>query len=314
MPLSITEGEMEDLLDRMKLLELDDVNPRDFVGFGMMNSETYRKKFEDIALAAKLSSEEFAMVVFLSCLIPNKKRILNHMEKLNKAGSTWYTGVKKFLELNMVQYTKEESGRNSNFSIVHVPNAFPFEAVRFWALSRSNEERTPEALLQHTWAAQLHLTDELQNIQMAWEKDFWDNTVTKGGKDYEKGFNQAYYDTKKGDSYPMRSLSGNLFRAEGGTNEKYTMADLKRYCKEFDRDEDPAAEALARQKEEEERRRNLLGEGTSYVEKVEISEEEKLKRQKQEEERKKKQAQRRREERERQKEKDKSKGAYSKGP
>jgi hypothetical protein len=256
------------------------------------------------------------MVVFLSCILPNKKRILNHMEKFNRAGVRWYANVKKFLEMNMVQYTKEESMRDTNFSIVHVPNAFPFEAVRFWALTRCNAERTPEALLQHTWAAQLHLDDQAQMKQMLWEKDFWNLTVTKGGKDYERGFNQDYYDTKKKDCYPMRALSGNLFLPTEGMGAKYSMDDLEAYCREFDRDEDLEAEVKRMQDEEEERRRALLGEGTSYAEKDERTLEEKAQEEeairKEHEERVAKQEKKMKEERERQRKEAKEKGAYSK--
>lgn len=199
------------LLDALAMDDLTNLDPADYIGFGLMNSHMYRERF--IKVTAKLDKTERLMVMVLATAIKNKKRILSAMTKFSTL--SWYNKVKAFFMQTCVQYTSELNTAGTNFAVVHIPSCAPFIAARVWLHITPIESRTVENFVKNLWAAQINLDSKLMEMQKEWESNFWAQTVKKGGTKFENdGFNEDYYKTKAADTYPLL-LSDNTEIADG---------------------------------------------------------------------------------------------------
>lgn len=220
--------EYADIIGKFDLGVIATLNPADFKDFGVMDSKMYAAKLLKLMEDAELSKVEFSMVIVLATAVKNKKRILNAMRSFKNKGLAWYPKVEKFFRNDTVQYTSEET--EETFSVVHIPSCVPFLATRVWL--QITQEPTVEGFLQHLWAAQINLAQPLMDRQMRWERDFWTNTVTKGGAKWEGAkFNEDYWRTKASDKYVLLHPDGTPF---GNDNQKaalepYTEADIQNW-------------------------------------------------------------------------------------
>ena len=174
----INAADLRTLMRELNMEALDQLDPNDFVGFGMKNSSVYRALFVRMVKAANLSPEEGAVVVALATAVKSKKRNLEAMEIFSEAG--WFKKVKAFFRDRTVQYTAQETP--ALFGVVHIP----FVAARAWVRFTLPVNRTVEFFLKNLWAAQMHLSPELMAEQWVWEFNFWTNVVRKGSNKYEQ--------------------------------------------------------------------------------------------------------------------------------
>lgn len=184
--------------DNFNLVELEEIDPIDYIGFGTMSSHKYRKMFMDIT--KNLTPAARTWIFVWAVAIKSKPRILNAVEGLTKS-PTMIEARDAIVNL-FVQYTSEKTP--DTFPIVNVPSCNPTLSSLIWIKISTPEKRNATEFLKNLWAAQINLAATTQSEQKAWEMSFWDNTVTKGSANkYEPGFHSAYYETKASDKYPL---------------------------------------------------------------------------------------------------------------
>lgn len=202
---TISQTEMTELLTKLDVGLIRDLNPIDYEGFGMQDSAKYRTQLLNIMAAAELSPTEQMMVVVLATAVKSKNRILKAMTVFD--GKTWYAKVLEFYTEHVVQYTG--SVGTTKFAVVHIPSCMPFLAALVWL--RITKQPDLNGLLSNLWAAQLNLNDAMQLRQKAFEEDFWTNKVRSSkSSSFNPGFHPEFYDTKSADTYPLMSISGAL--------------------------------------------------------------------------------------------------------
>ena len=81
-----------------------ELNPDDFVGFGLKNSRVYFAKLAGLMAASNLSKEGKFMVFVMATAIKNKNRILEAMKAFEQ--KAWYGPVQQFFFAKTCQYTK----------------------------------------------------------------------------------------------------------------------------------------------------------------------------------------------------------------
>ncbi|KAF0289205.1 hypothetical protein FJT64_012492 [Amphibalanus amphitrite] len=65
--------------------------------------------------------------------------------------------------------------------------------------------------------------------QRAYEEDLWNNKITKGGRNYEKGFQLKYWETRSKDRYPL--LNWDMTKYLPNQEEPYTKAQIVDWLK-----------------------------------------------------------------------------------
>jgi hypothetical protein len=245
---------LEELMHRVEWMKMDEIDPAEFENFGVRNSRIYREKFYRLMKASAMGKNECKWLIFMTCLLPSKKRLLDAMRKWDSA--PWYPKVNRFINEKMCQYTSQEAADSSNYSIVHCPNAFPFYAAHAWALATGDDQRTVEAFLRHTWAAQLWIDDDMLADQKVYEKHFWNDLVKKGSGKYEQGFKEEYWQIKATDAYPLIFENGK--KLEITSDKGYSKKDLEDYLATYSR----AAKEQRKRAEKQERRHKRRAEKT----------------------------------------------------
>lgn len=86
MAVTIDANELKRVFEKMDLLGLNDIDPNEFQGFGMRNSKVYFEKLMKLVAEDNLGRKEFAMLTFLCCILPSKKRLLENIDKLDRLG------------------------------------------------------------------------------------------------------------------------------------------------------------------------------------------------------------------------------------
>jgi hypothetical protein len=223
-------GEYLGIIEKFDLKTIAELDPQNFVDFGVMDSKMYATKMFRIMDDRNLDAIEKTMVIVLATAVKNKKRIVRAMQKFK--GEKWYSAVSNFFKNNCCQYTWEEE--DETFSVVHIPTCVPFLASRIWLQMTPKKDCTVMNFLQHTWAKQIFLSDDLLAQQYKWEENFWGKVVTKGSKNFEGrngqgSFSPDYWKTGADDRYILIKGDGNLYgrAAQVQAIEPYTEKDLK---------------------------------------------------------------------------------------
>lgn len=210
---SYSINEYAEIINRFDFNVIAALNPADFADFGVMDSKIYAAKLMRLFDQYLNDPVHQTMVIALATAVKNRKRILRAMTKFST--KPWFGAVRAFFNNHCVQYTYEEE--EQSFSVVHIPSALPFIAARCWL--QMHPHPTVDEFLENLWAAQFNLDSHLMDGQKAWESDFWENSVQKGGQNFERGkFNEDYWNTKAGDRYLLVNADGSLFGSEDHQN------------------------------------------------------------------------------------------------
>jgi hypothetical protein len=239
----MSDNDLTELMSRVEWMKMDDVDPNDYENFGVRNSRIYRDKFYRLLRASKMEKNESKWLIFMTCLLPSKKRLLDATRKRETAPR--HPKANKSINERMRQHTSQEAADPSNHSIVHCPNAFPFYAAHAWALVKPDAQRTVEAFLENTWAAQIWLDPDMLALQKTYEMHFWNDLVKKGSGKYEQGFKDEYWKTKSTDAYPLILENGD--KLETTSNTGYTKKDLQAYLGTYSRAEKAEKERFKKQ-------------------------------------------------------------------
>lgn len=227
----------EDMLSQvstvMDLANADDIDPSDWINFGLMNSHLYRERFLKLCAKEKLKNKEMLMVLTLSVAIRSKKRIQANIGKFS--GKTWHANVKKFIDNKIVQSPKEAKSENL-MPIVNIANCMPSHAFYIWCKMHTftNDDDMYDMATRSKdggaglFFVQLNLHEDIVAECETKEKEFWTNTVTKGGDTYEKGFHQNYFDTKKADKYHLVNKDATKV-VPADSDIGYTKAEITKY-------------------------------------------------------------------------------------
>ena len=195
-----TNEEYVEIIAKFDFDLINQLDPDDFVDFGVMDSKKYASKLFRIMDGQNLNRVEKTMVIVLATAVKNRKRVIKAMKKFST--KDWYGNVLAFFRNSTVQYTYEEE--DDTFSVVHIPSCVPFLAARIWLQMTPMADCTMERFVRNLWAAQINLDDDLLARQREWEAVFWDEVVTKGGNNFERArFNRSYWDTKAADKYVL---------------------------------------------------------------------------------------------------------------
>ncbi len=201
-------AEYENIVEKFDVQILNQLNPADFVDFGVVDSKIYYAKLEELMNRQGLNPVMKTWLFVFATAVKNKRRILMAMNKPVFRIQPWYTQVRQFIENNLCQYTHETD--ENRFAVVHIPSCAPFIASRAWL--QISREPTVQSFLENLWAAQINLDGALMGRQMTWEQDFWQNVVLKGGNRFERqGFQQEYWNTKSQDKYLLLGPNGTLY-------------------------------------------------------------------------------------------------------
>ena len=102
------------------------------------------------------------------------------------------------------------------FAVVHIPSAMPAMAMIAWVLMTRNP--TPAKALENMWFSQMDVSDDLKARQKAWERDLWNNKISKGSAAYkEEGFHEDWWAVKSMDRYKF------LIPVRGAKKMSYTV-------------------------------------------------------------------------------------------
>jgi len=200
-------------------MELDvGMTSDDFKFFGKMDSHKYREKFMDSTKMAKLTAHEMFMVVLFTVVVKNRERILDGLKMKSKdwGRKTWFKNVVNYFTNYTRQYNTEKSDK---MPVVNIPSCVPFIAANAFVMitGKANLRGTngKKIFLENLFSIQFEgLTDDEIEIQKKWEKNFWDKVVTKTRAQVKdeynkfKGFQEAFWETKKGDNYNLVSYDG----------------------------------------------------------------------------------------------------------
>ena len=225
---SYNTDEYSEIISRFDFALIREIDPADYIDFGIRESKKYADKLFRIMDAQRLTAKEQTMVIILATAVKNRTRILDAMKKFR--GKPWFNNVDSFFRNYVYQYTYEEE--DHTFSCVHISSSVPFLAARVWLHMTAEEDVTEDNFVHNFWAAQLNLDSRLMEAQRNWEAGFWDNTVLKGGKSFEANkFNSKYWDTKAADKYLLLNADGSPFGSEAQieTTQPYSSADLKKW-------------------------------------------------------------------------------------
>ena len=204
-----------------------ELNPDDFIGFGLKNSRVYFSKLARLMGDSKLTREGKFMVFVLATAIKNRNRILEAMKMFEL--KPWFNSVQQFFVGKTCQYTGEEGPHT--IAVIHIPSGRPTITARVWCMITPNINRTVDNFLSNLWAAQLDLDADLMAKHLVWEQKFWGEMVKKGSKNYNEGFHMDFWETKACDAYPLMHKSG-LEVAKVGL--KYDTAELTQYLGTFE--------------------------------------------------------------------------------
>lgn len=225
---SYKPDEYAGIISKFDMSLITNLDPKDYVDFGVMDSKKYAAKLFKLMEDERLTKDQKTMVIVLATAVKSRTRILNSMKKFK--GKPWYNPVFKFFKESCVQYTTEED--DDNFSVVHIPSSVPFLTARVWL--QMTPDPTVDLFLQNLWAAQINIDDNLLNTQRIWEEDFWNVTVVQKNKNKDKStFNRDFWDTKAADQYLLLDKDGNLFGSEDeiALKVKYSRKSIEAWIK-----------------------------------------------------------------------------------
>lgn len=217
------------IIEDLDLSKLKEVADLDLAGFGLMNSHEYRKKLAQIFVDEGLDTMDQLLIFVLTVKVKNKARILGAINKFNQ--EPWYKTVRDFFAKNTTQFAPDAAGKKL-MPVVDIPGANPSLAALAFALT--NLKSTGSGLLENLWSAQLKLDENTLKKQYAWEKDFWNYTVTTSSnpdkKRYNPGFHAKFWSNKSEDVYPL-IVPGthDIFSVKSYTGDGYTEKDLDDY-------------------------------------------------------------------------------------
>ncbi|KAF0303517.1 hypothetical protein FJT64_024507 [Amphibalanus amphitrite] len=163
---------------------IKDIKPEEFIGFGMKDSHDYREMFMEATKTMDANSRTW--VIILATAVKNRERIL---VELNTKFLTapWRNTVQNFFMTKTVTKNSDNVGPEKLMPVqMKVP-----------------AERTYENFVGNQWVAQLYVSDDVLADQREYEEDLWENQITKGGRTYERGFQEKYWLTKSKDWYPL---------------------------------------------------------------------------------------------------------------
>ena len=204
-----------------------ELNPDDFVGFGLKNSRVYFAKLARIM--GEIELDERGKIHGLRHGHGHKEQREDPLEAMKAfERNAWYASVQQFFVAKTCQYTGEEGVHT--IAVIHIPSSMPTITARIWCMITPVVNRTVNNFLSNLWAAQLDLDADLMVKQMTWEVKFWNDMVKKGGKNYKEGFHQDFWDTKACDSYPLTKKNGQAVKKEGL---KYSEKELEVYLESF---------------------------------------------------------------------------------
>ncbi|XP_014670819.1 PREDICTED: general transcription factor II-I repeat domain-containing protein 2-like [Priapulus caudatus] len=147
--MSIDEATLADIMVSFNLVTMLDINPEDYLGFGMRNSEIYRKMF--LEKTSRLNPVERTMVVVLATAVKNRRRILSALGKF--ASRPWHDPDRNYF-------------RNSTFvKLVNFIRARGLQHRQFIAFLEETDADHQD-LLYHSRVRWLSLGKVLQRV---WE-------------------------------------------------------------------------------------------------------------------------------------------------
>jgi len=180
-----------------------------FVGQGTMNTTQYERLFIRWLLRADISlnSLEFYIIKALANVVSSRARILNILS--NYKTKAWYVKVFKFFNECTQASTR---GAANKMPTIKIPQVFVTVSAAIWVLmnmgdlKKSNDDFI-QKFVENQWFGQLNLDASMQSIHEAYERKFWTETVKstklENRPDTKFEFTQAFYDTKKADTYPL---------------------------------------------------------------------------------------------------------------
>ena len=203
---------------------IDAIDPEDFIAFGMKDSRTYRALF--LKLTKTMSREDRTRVVILAVAIKSRERILMEMGKKFQ-NAQWRNSIINF-------YTNFTETKNSDIPVgremmpvVNIPSCAPPITALTWRKMRKAEDLTYDLFVGNLWTAQLKVDEAIMAEQKVWEVDYWERTITQGGRTYEKGFNEKYWTTKSKDVYML--LNGDMSAYKPEKREPYSKQDIEEW-------------------------------------------------------------------------------------
>ena len=121
----------------------------------------------------------------------------------------WYRNVRRFFNERICQYTFQE--KEITFATVHITSSLPFISSRIWLQMAQRGDNTVKGFVSNQWAAQINLDENLMQEQHKWEVTFWEDTIKRGGQNYDLGFHEKFWVNKASDKYPLINHDGSLW-------------------------------------------------------------------------------------------------------
>lgn len=197
----------------------------DVFGFGMLNSHIHRRMIMKKMIELNMGNKEVFMVYFFAAIVKSRDRILRDIQKFSD--KSWHRSVTKFFRDHTVQYTTEKRAVGDKIAVINIPSSNPSLTMLIHCTFLCEALGSPMDTL---WFGQLNLNAQMQEKHLQWEKNFWDNVVTKSknpnANAYERGFKLEYYEKKALDKYPLLHMDGTQVLVG---DEGYDEADITTY-------------------------------------------------------------------------------------
>ena len=223
----IETREFKELMSMVREFDAEAINsikPEDFVSFGMRDSRTYRALF--LKLTKDMEKSDRTWVVILAVAIKNRERILMELGRKFQ-DAQWRNAVIAF-------YTHHTATRNSDIPIgrelmpvVNIPSCAPPITALIWKKMQEDENLSYDNFVGNLWTVQLKVYQAITEEQKVWEMDYWERQITKGGRTYEKGFNEEYWTTKSKDRYML--LTDTMEPYKRDKRGPYNRADIEEW-------------------------------------------------------------------------------------